>query len=167
MVGSSSHDEFSRYLDTNRDGTGSVDMNATAATYGIKPDVGEIYVIDSVRIAITDASPLDADGFGGLAALATGCLLEIREKPGDSDEQAIASLSQGSPIHSHAQLVAVGPTELYSGAADCIVQTEVALAAPIHLDGSRGESLVFQTQDDVSGLTGLHVLAVGRVYRNP
>lgn len=163
-IGSPNHAELVRHLDTNRDGTGTTDMATTADTYGIEPPAGTIYVIDKIRIAITDASALDADGFGGIAALTTGCLLEIREKPGDSAEQKIHDFVQAAAIKSHAHLMAMGQTELYAGTADCAVQTEIALGAPVRLDGNRNEALVFQTQDDLSALSGMGVLIVGREY---
>lgn len=166
LIGSPNHAEFNQRLDTNRDGTGTTDMATTADVYGIAPPTGTIYVIDDIRIALTDGAVLDADGFGGIAALTTGCLLEIREKPGDSDEQVIRDLTLGATIKSHTELAAMGHAEFYSGTADCIVQASLAPVAPIRLDGDRGEALVFVTQDDLSGLSSMGVTAVGREYSN-
>jgi hypothetical protein len=165
-LGSPNHAELVRHLDTNRIGTGTTSMNTTADVYGIKPPSGIIYVIDAIRISFSDATALVASGFGGLAALANGCLLEIREDPGGSPEQSVRDLTLGAPIKTHVQLAAMGPTEIYSGAADCLVQSAVAAGAPFRLDGNRGESLVFAVQDDLSGLTEMGVVAVGREYSN-
>lgn len=165
-IGSKPHSEFNRRLDTNRDGSGTTEMAGAAATYGIKPDAGEVYVIDEIRIAITDGATLDADGFGGVAALATGCLLQVREKPGDSDEAVVQDLTLGVPIKSHTELAAMGHTEFTDVTGGCIVQCSVGLGAPIRIDGDRGESLVFQTQDNLAALSGVGVTAIGRTYSN-
>lgn len=167
LIGDPNHAELSRYLDTVGDGSGSNIMNIAApTTFRIKPPDGQIFLIDEIRIAGWDNAPASGGSFIGIAALTIGCKLEIREKPGDSAEIVIQDLTDGEPLKQNACMMCLGDTDIDNLTGQSMVQCSIKPGGPYRLEGKRGESLVFQTQDDLSGILGLRVRAIGRIYDN-
>lgn len=164
-VGDPNHAELARYLDVNGDGTGSKNMNTTAATYRLSPPTGMMYIIDEIRIVGWDDQVAAGVTFMGITALTNGCKLEIRSKPGTSPETVVEDLTDGVSIKSNGDLACLGETILFNQGAESLVQCSIK-GTPYRLEGSKGESLVFQTQDTLTTITGLHVMALGRAYTN-
>lgn len=167
-IGDPNHEEFARHLDTVGDGSGTKNMAAVAATYRLTPPSGTIFVVDEIRIVGWDNAVPAGGGFIGIAALVTGCKLEIREKPHGATETVVEDLTGGVPIQNNGHLCLLGTTTfmIESVGIQCIVQCSIKNKSPYRINGSRGESLVFQTQDNLAGLVGLYVSALGREYVN-
>jgi len=165
LLGDPNHAELARYLDTVGDGSGSKNMHVAAATYRLSPPSGLIYVIDEIRIVGWDDTVAAGVSFMGLVALTLGCKLEIRSKPSDSDEIVIEDLTNGVTIKTNGDLACLGETILFNQGAESLVQCSIK-GTPYRLEGNKGESLVFQTQDSLANITGLHVMARGRIYTN-
>jgi len=166
LVGDPNHAEISRYLDTTGDGTGTKDMSAAAATYKLTPPAGTMYILDEIRIVGWDDQVAAGVTFMGITALTNGCKLEIRSQPSLSDAVVIQDLTDGLPIKSNGDLACLGNTVLFNQGAESLVQCSIKGFAPYRLEGSRGESLVFQVQDNLSTVTKLYVTALGRAYTN-
>ena len=160
LMGSREHEILARLLDTVGDGTGTKNMAAAAATYRIKPPVGEVYLIHNIFANILDDAPIDMDGWGGIAALANGCKFEIRRQEAASPAVVVRDLTDGQPMKDNLQLSRFGRLETQSGATGCIIHVDFKLPA-IRLDGDRGESLVFQTQDNLAALVRQEVSVAG------
>jgi len=169
LIGDPNHGELARHLDTVGDGSGSKAVNVAASTvFRLKPPSGTIFVIDEIRIVAWDNVITNGDKFCGIAALGTGCLLEIREKPGDSNEHVVQDLTDGVPITKNGDLAALGDLSIFNdgGGPASMIQCSIKPGAPYRIEGAKGESLVFATQSDLSGLNGMYVLAKGRIYTN-
>jgi len=167
LLGNPTNDILARYLDSAGDGSGTKNMAAAADEYFLTPGSNLIYVVDHIRIAITDNVALDADGFGGLAALTAGCLFKVQSV--DSVVADIVDLANGVPIASHGELSGLGRLSIIDEAAGCFVQCDMDLGAPIRLDGNRNERLLFETKAgavNVSGLVSLYVFATGRIFKD-
>lgn len=164
LLGNPTNDILARYLDSVGDGSGTKNMAAAADEYFLAPGSNLIYVVDHIRIAIVDDAALDADGFGGLAALTNGCLLKVQSVDGNVAD--IVDLTDDVSIKSHGELSGLGKLSIIDEAAGCFVQCDVELGAPIRLNGDRNERLLFKTQDDLSGLVSLYVFATGRIFKD-
>ena len=165
LLGDPNHAELARYLDTVGDGTGTKDMSTTPATYRLKPPTGTIYVIDEIRIVGWDEQVAAGVTFMGISALSTGCKLEIRSKPSSSDEIVIEDLTDGIPIKNNGHLANLGETILFNTSAESLVQCSIK-GTPYRLEGSKGESLVFQSQVTLANIREMYVMAKGRIYTN-
>ena len=165
LLGDPNHAELARYLDTNGDGTGTKDMSAAAATYRLAPPSGTIYVVDEIRIVGWDETVAAGVTFMGITALSNGCKLEIRSQPGTSDEIVIEDLTDGLPIKNNGHLANLGETILFNQGAESLVQCSIK-GTPYRLEGNKGESLVFQSQDSLANVREMYVMAKGRIYTN-
>lgn len=166
IVGDPNHAELARYLDTVGDGSGSKDMSGAVDTYFLTPPAGMMYIIDEIRIIGWDDQVAAGVTFMGIAALTNGCKLEIRSQPGASAAIVIEDLTDGLPIKSNGNLACLGETILFNQGAESLVQCSIGKRAPYRLEGNKGESLVFQTQDVLTTVTALYVMAIGRSYTN-
>lgn len=169
LVGDDRQGRHRRFLDVTGDGSGSKEMNTTAATYRIKPATTETYVIDEICISAADLSPLAPTGFLGLAALSGGILLGVREELGSSPEIVTMDLLDGLPIKSTIGLMELGESDIIDQTGACAVSTKMRPkidGRPIRISGTRGESLVCQTQDNMSNLNHLRVSVKLRQYTN-
>jgi len=167
LLGNPTNDILFRYLDSVGNGSGTKDMGTTVDEYFIKPPAGFIYVIDKLRIAVVDNAVLVPSGFGGAAALVTGCLMKLQAA--GSEIVDILDLLDGTPLKNHGELSALGILEIQDGAASCFVQCEVDYArdgAPLRLDGDRDERIMFKVQDDLSGYVSVYVSVTGRVFKD-
>jgi hypothetical protein len=146
-------------------------MAAAAARFYIKPPAKTVLIIDAIEITILDDAPIDIDGWGGLAALTTGCLFETRRRESTSAAVVVKDFTDGVPLADHAQLANLGAISFVSDAGGCLVTVHIDLRGgpgPIRLDGDRGESLNFETQDSLIGLVRQNVAVIGRhCKRNP
>ena len=155
LMGSPVHDVLTRLLDTVGDGSGTTDMATTADIYYLTPPEGQIYIVENIFINILDDAALDIDGWGGIAALASGCKFNIFR--GSSSAR---DLTAGAPLQDHLQLGRYAKLEIETDAGGCIVHAHFAIPT-IRLDGDAGESLVFEVQDDLSSLVRQEVSVTG------
>jgi hypothetical protein len=166
LLGNPTNDILARYLDSVGDGSGTKNMATTTDEYYLSPPTDQIFVIDKIRISITDGATLDADGFGGIAALVNGCILKIQRN--ESQVVDIRDLSDAITIKSHGELASLGKLYVASEAAGCIVECEIDYgigAAPLRLDGKNKERILFHVQDDLSSLSKVYVFASGRMFK--
>ena len=168
LIGDPNHAELARYLDEVGDGSGNKAMNKVATTFRLAPPLGTIFIVDEIRIVAWNNAITNGDGFAGIPALATGCLLEIREKPGASPETVVEDLTDGLPIKNNGQLAGLGDLRIFNdnSATACMVQCAIKPYGPYRIEGAQGESLVFESQDTLAGLNGMYVKAIGRIYIN-
>jgi hypothetical protein len=143
-----------------------IDMNVNGAVtpviYSVLPF--SIQKGDMVRliVEIRDNSPMDFETFGGVPALANGCVLRINngdgtyrnlynfKSNGDMIEQGFDHdffLNNGGNIRGFTCRITWGGQSKHG--------------AVIRLDGSLGEALEFVIQDDLTGLTRMHWTAQG------
>lgn len=169
LIGDSSHSLISRFLDTVGDGTGVKDIGAAADTYFIKPPSSRNYIIDEIVVILVDNGPLTPTTFGAAAALATGCLFRITEKPGASAATVKRDLLDGLVIKNNTDLAIIGECDRWSDILGSSIITRCNLrtkGTPITLYGDRGDALEFVTQDDLSAITALYVQIIGRETLN-
>jgi hypothetical protein len=162
-MGSPEHEILTRLLDTVGNGSGVKNMAAAADEYFLTPPAGSIYVVERVFINILDASAVDIDGWGGIAALVTGCKFEIRRQEAAASPAIVArDLTGGETLKDHIQLGRYARLDIQSDAGGCTVQAEYAVPT-LRLDGDRGESLVFETQDSLVALVRQEVCVTGLI----
>lgn len=164
LLGDPEHELLFALLDTVGDGSGTKNMATTADVYLTKAPTNEIYVIDHITIGILDDSAIDVDGWGGIAALTTGCLFTIQREEGASAAYDIFDFTGGETLKDHIQLGRLGEMNFISDATGCFVQLHMALGAPIRLDGDKGEAIVFEVQDNLSTLVRQEVAITGRRF---
>ena len=169
-LGNPTNDILNRFLDSVGDGSGTKDMAAAADIYYLTPPDGLVYVVDSLRITLGDATSFDADGFGGGAALATGCLLKLEEF--NDVAAVIHDFTDAVPIKSHEELAALGRLEVSDGLVQtpgCLVRCTIPWfeeGAPVRINGSKDERLAFTVADSLAGLTKMFVFAQGRIFKD-
>lgn len=163
LLGNANNDMLMRYFDSVGNSTGTKNMATTVDEYFLTPGVNDIYLIDSIRFAITDSSALDADGFGGIAALSNGCLLKLQEFNDVASD--ILDILDGVPIKSHGELSAIGDIMVSDTTIPgCFIRIDMHFSAPLRLDGSKYHRLMFKVQDDLSALVSVYVYTCGRVF---
>ena len=168
LMGDPENSGFHRLLDSLGTGIGNKNMAAAAARFYIKPAAHEVVLVDQIEITILDDAPIDIDGWGGLAALTTGCLFEVRRRQSTSPASVIRDFTNGVPLADHGQLANLGPITFTSTAGGCLVTVHMDLrngSGPVRIDGDRGESLNFETQDSLVGLVRQNVCAIGRLCK--
>lgn len=165
LIGDPNHAELFRYLDTVGNGSGSKSMNTTPDEYIIKPPDGYIYLIDKIHIAGWDDAIASGATFFGISALSTGCKLELRSGP---NENVLLDLTNGELIKNNGDLACIGDTQIINDhtATICLVYCNINPGAPIRLDGSKEDMLVFESQVTLAGISGLRIMVVGRAYTN-
>jgi len=164
-LGSREHEILSRLLDSVGNGTGTKNMAGAADEYLIKPPAGEIFLIDQIIVTIEDGAAIDVDGWGALVALTNGCLFRVRRQEAASPVVTVKDLADGTPFKSNIQLGRLGELYIFSSMTGCLIQAKLKIPT-IRLDGQRGESLSFETQDDLSGLTRQEVAVLGFVCQS-
>lgn len=91
---------FSRYLDTNGDGTGTEDFigNQASVEAYIQPPADKIFYIARMIVSIEDGSGMKAEQYGNLSALTNGIEIKIQDSQG-----VVSDLTGGVPIKTNAQ----------------------------------------------------------------
>jgi len=165
LLGDPEHEIFFKLLDTVGNGTGVTDMSTTADVYFTRAPAGQIYVIDHITLTILDDAAIDIDGWGGLAALTNGCLFTLQRKETAAvTAYDIFDFTGGVSLKDHAQLGRLGELNFTTDAGACLIQLHVALGSPVRLDGDKGESIVFETQDSLTALVRQEVAITGRLF---
>jgi len=144
-------------------------MGCPANIYFIKPPTTRNFIIDEIVMILVDNGPVSPLSFGAGAALVTGCLFRITEKPGASAATIKKDLLDGLTIKNNTDLAIVGACDRWSDVAESSIIARCNLrekGTPITLYGDRGDALEFVTQDDLSALTALYVQVIGRETLN-
>lgn len=149
------------------DGTtsGAVDMNvdgsSTPVPYWFPVPTGKIALIRKMIVQVGDTGPLDADDFGGLAALTNGIHIKVL----DSGDNTVLDLLDGGSINSNSEWAEY----LYDtridgyGAGDDFVSMEWDFSD--FLDGGlhlhEGEKLVLTVRDNLTTLSNFEAIVKG------
>lgn len=147
-------------------GLGTTDMSAAAAKYYIYPPDGDTYIVEKIKIVVEDGGNFPNDEFGGLgAALANGIIFKIVQ--GNTTAQdTFSDMLGGLTLKQNSDFVMLGEVT-YSidvtglSVLVCEIDFTKEFGFPIYLNGNDDFGLMFQTQDDMSGLTRMYVLASG------
>lgn len=144
-----------RHLDTNGDGSGSIDGNvAGARTLFIQPPAGTVFLLHRILVTIRDSGVWTADGYGSGAALGTGvrCYLaqDGVEKLDLMDGESVKTNGGWGGICYDVDLKSWG-----NGDSFLVVRWTFSKAGiPVMLDGRTKDQLVISLADDLSGLDG-------------
>lgn len=150
LIGDKEHSSYTRYLDTVGDRSGTKDIATTADRYFIQPAVGEIFLVDEIRIVIGDTGLFSGGGFGAGAVLGTGCLLQI-ERLRSGVLTIVQDLLDAVPITMNQQFYSIGKVDAIVNAAGSMISTRIG-CRPIQLNGNHGDILVFESQVTLAGL---------------
>lgn len=152
-----------RDLDTVGNGTGTVNQAAVAALYRIAPAVGSIFIIDEVKIVIANAAlGVTSDNWGGIAALAAGCLMRTAQL-NTTIENTLRNFT-ATGLKTHYDLAKMFDLAVPFNQVDSLVVGTYKPPQPIVLDGSKYQRLVWQVQDNLATLTSQVVSVKGRFY---
>jgi hypothetical protein len=164
-LGGPQHPILSELLDTDGDGDGTTNMATTADVYFTQPPAGQLYVINTIDILIADDGLLDVDGWGSLVALTTGCKLDItRAETATITPYSVHDFTAGVALKHHGHLARLGDISFTDSALGCLVQVHLNDIPTFRLDGDRGEALVLETQDNLSGLVSMEVKIHGHIF---
>ncbi len=152
---------FTQLLDTVGDGTGTMNMGTTAATYKIAPPNNETWLIERILVSIFDVTKLTALGFGSLSVLNNGIVVRCAD-----DNGVVNDLTNGVPIiHTEDWTRYCHDTalDLSSGGKDYTSYrwTFGRSGSPLIVSGVNNGRLEVVIQDDLSNLDGLYVCAQG------
>lgn len=158
---------FRQRMDTVGDGSGTKDLSGVADEYFIAPVSGEQIIINAMRIIIQDTGDMPWDEFaaeGG--ALATGCLLKIKQVNAPTNITVVVDLTDGAPIVCNADLLSIGNVSLSSGGAGisiltCDVDFRELLGYPLRLNGTDNQVLSFEVKDNLAGLDKMEIWCSG------
>ena len=139
-------------VDTVGDGSGTYDMNTTAASFFVVPPANKVYDLARINIYIADNGTFNENTYGGASALSNGIQVTVENAAG------VVKLLTPDPIKRTFEW------GLQSGVdvawSDFAANNNVALVrwtfnkagSPIHLDGSKGEFLRFNVRDSLATL---------------
>lgn len=160
---------FSRFADTNGDGTGLksliADYSSAAEEVFIAPAAGEVMVVSRVIISVEDAGTFDAAKWGNNITLTNG--IKIFEESGGVE---ITDYTDGLPIKSSGEAAArFHDVTIHSfGTGNQILSGRYTFAKhgkPIRLVGELGDRLVVELNDNFTGLVAQKFLFQG-YYEN-
>ena len=140
-------------------------LTGAADVHWIQPPSDEDWAIERIIINIRDSGTVNADTFGALTALTNGCKVQVRD--GAAGTVVKQDLLDGKTIKNNGDFAAFcyDMTISTATAGDKAVSVRWTFAKsgePVILRGGRGERLVFETQDDTTGLVEFTVMAQGR-----
>ena len=145
-------------------GTGSnEDITGAADVHWTGPPDGEIWDIHRIIINVKDTGTVNADTFGALTALTNGCKLELRR--GEAQVKMLDFLD-GTTIKNNGDWAHMCYDLNISAAAAGAKQVTCRWTfskggQPVRLVGGLQERLVFETQDDTTGLVEFSIMAQG------
>lgn len=142
---------------TNQNITGAADVHWCG------PPDGETWDIHRVIVNIRDVGTVNADTFGALTELTNGCKFEVRR--GEAQVKML-DLLDGQTIKNNGDWAHVCYDLDISAAAAGAKQVTVRWTfskggQPVRLVGGLQERLVFETQDDTTGLVEFSIMAQG------
>lgn len=154
------------YLDTNGDGTGSINANgnyATPTTFFYAPPAGEVAVIEKMIIHIASKGLFTLDGYGSIPAgtITTGYDIIFRRLG-----TVVTKLNNGKPIVSNADLAHINTDYRLINYANNYDASNVSLDAasfggPLFMVGDLQDQLEITLLGDYSGLEDHHFILYG------
>lgn len=147
------------YTNIAQPGVTSAASVATPVIYGSHVHTGTIVHITSMTVIITDNSAMDFTTFGGIAALANGCVLSASRVgvPGSYTNWKSNSDMDTDAFPVRYQTKVGGG--LYGLSA--IYNIKSSTEAIIYLAGSAGDSFQIRIQDDLTALTSFRIKLQG------
>lgn len=159
---------FSRFLDTNGDGTGTKNANGNysgaTGTFYLAPPAGVIYRVERMLVTVEDTAGFSAAEYGNLGALLTNGI-QVRVHNGTSTVQ---DLTDGIPVKGNAgwaRFCYDADLKAWGVGNEILVArwTFSKMGAPLRLDGDATEALEVLLDDDLTGLVAHYFLAQGVV----
>jgi hypothetical protein len=140
-------------------------MSTTADKYYVGPPSGQVWEIHRIIIDIRDAGTVNADTFGAISSLTTGCTLGVTN--GGVDGTTTLDLTDGLTIKNNGNLgrYCYDFNISTATAGDKAVTARWTFnksGAPIRLSGGLDQKLVFNVQDDLTNLSEMTVMAQGQ-----
>lgn len=164
----SSNDLFSRYADTNGDGSGTKNANGdysgTADIFYIQPPAGTVFRAHRMLVSLEDTSAMTAEEYGNLgAALTNGIQARVQ-----NDSGTIADLTDGVPVKTNAHWARVcydADVKTWSNGDELLAArwTFAKSGAAIVLDGTLNQRLEILLNDDFRGLISQYFLIQGNI----
>ena len=158
------------FLDSDGDGTGTTDMAGGADEYFRKPDTGEVWVIHSLEIIISDNGDIPPDEFAAMgAALGTGFLLKVKHSNADgTGESDLVDLLAGVQITTNNQLHYVGDLEFTIDTSESLLKVTLDFQKKFgfNLRLNPGDYISLETQDDMSSLVGMFCIINGLRFKS-
>lgn len=166
MIGEAGISYLHQRLDSNGNGTGTMDMATTADEYYIEPAATQVATIETLRFIMRQSGDFPWEEFAATTgALATGCLLKIKQNNAGLFT-VVKDLLAGTVIALNADYLHFGEvsTSISTSNDSVLVATfnfRALLGYPIILYGDRHYLLSFETQDDLSALESFECWASG------
>ena len=146
-----------RYLDTNGDGTGTnnavADYSATSAEFFIQAPPGESFIIYRMIISLANGN-MRPDQYGGSGgALSNGIAVRMQSSRG------VLDLLDGVPITTNGDWNFIAHDRILDEYGSATSQTLTVrwtfarFGGPLVLNGTRGDQLVVECSDDLTGLS--------------
>lgn len=160
---------FSRYLDTNGDGTGSKnaigDYSSSATRFYLRPAAGQIFRVCHLITSLCDVGAFTDGAYGNGITLSNGIFIRMA----DGDDVVSYDLTDGLPIlySSHWGRYAAKIDTYNYGASNEHLLVDIDLlehyGTPVRLVGDNGDYLEVVLNDNFSGLVEHYFL--GKGYR--
>jgi hypothetical protein len=151
-----------RVLDTNGDGTGTIQQATTADKYFIQPPEGVMYVLKRVNIYVEDTN------FNSAALYGTITLTNGIKSYVETDDGIIINFTAQQTIKTSYQwgLLAGSDVPVQGGALADPLNIRWTFSkgmGDIILSGNKGERFVMETQDDMSALASQLAMVQGYI----
>ena len=163
-----SNNIFSRYADTNGDGSGTKsaigNYSGGQEIFYLQPPVGQVYRVHRLLFSAEDTSGMTAQEYGNLAApLTNGIEMKIQ-----NDTGTITDLTDGVPIKTNGQWGRKcfdADLKTWGNGDELIVArwTFSKSGSAIVLSGSRNDRLEILLNDDFTGLISQYFLLQGNI----
>ena len=150
-------------------GTSTTDMATTADEYFIFPAAGEIFLVEKIKIVVEDSGDLPNNKFASFAAaLVNGIKFNMVEGEITAYNEFTDYLG-GLTLKQNSDFVALGEVThsidiVGLSVLVCEIDFRKEFGFPIFLDGDTNFGLLFETQDDMSALDRMYVIASGNSY---
>ena len=158
-----------RYLDTNGDGTGTVnatgDYSSGAEQFYIAPGAGVIHKIHRLIVSVGDGTGMQAEEYGNLgSALSNGIRIEVQDDIGTTLNELDGGLNVTTNAEWGRLCYDVDVKTWGSGDELLLVRwTFDRAGGPIVLDGDNDDRLTVIVNDDLQGLLSHHFMVQGHI----
>ena len=164
----SSNTVFSRFADTNGDGTGTKNANgdysSAADIFYIRPPAATVYRVHRMLISYEDTSGMIAAEYGNLAAaLTNGITIRVQD-----DDGTISDMTDGVPVKTNAEwgrMCFDADVKTWGSGNELFVArwTFAKSGAAVVLDGGLNQRLEVVLNDDLRGLISHYFLLQGNI----
>lgn len=146
--------------------TGTTDMATTADEYFILPASGDIYVIEKIKIIVEDDGDFPNEEFAALGSALTNGINFKLIQGSVSSYNAFSDLLGGWTLKQNSDFASLGELT-YSidvtgtSVLVCEINFPKELGYPLMLNGDTDFGILLETQDDMSNLERMYVIASG------